>query len=286
MWWQVGAGASVMIALCFLVISGLIVRGVLRTRKQSSNWLGAATATIFAVCGVHFGFTAVQLLWPMETDRNEAAREAFGGVDRAVLLTAVALIAVAFLVGLMLSRSFAALWNSAGQPHPPSADPADGEALVDRLTGVPNRVAYTRYANSLADDERWMIVLFIDVGGLKAFNDEHGRDSGDRLLRDMAQRLAGSLGSSERLFHLGGDEFAMVGLGHDTAQAASLYTRTEALLARPIGTSDGETVVVSSLGVATGHANVGVDGLLRRADASVYRAKSLRRQPPTVTSQM
>jgi diguanylate cyclase (GGDEF)-like protein len=286
MWWQVGAGASVMTALVFFVISGLIVRGIRRTRGQSSKWLGLASAAVFAVCGARFGFTALQLLWPAATGRNDAAREMFDGADSALIQSAVAVVGVAYLAGLMLNHNFSSLWNGADRPDRSVAGPADGESLVDPLTGVPNRAAYARYATSLADDERWMIVLFIDLGGLKAFNDEHGRDAGDRLLRDMAQRLAGSLGTAEKLFHLGGDEFAIVGLGHDTAQAASLYTRTEALLARPIGTGVGEAVVPSSLGVATGHANVGVDGLLRRADASVYRAKSLRRQPPGVPSQM
>lgn len=282
MWWQVGAGASVVTALCLFMISGMIVRGILRARVQSPKWLGIAVATLFAVCALRFGFTGLQLLWPVSLDRRQSVRGLFDTPDNALMQVAVAIIAALFLAGVLLNRGFAALWEGSGRAR--GSDGTEGEILVDRLTGVPNRTAYSRYADSLADDERWMIVLFIDLGGLKAFNEERGRDAGDRLLRDMAQRLAGSLGGSEKLFHLGGDEFVIVGLGHDTAQAASLYTRTEGLLARPIGTTDGETVVVSSLGVATGHANVGVDGLLRRADASVYRAKSLRR-PPGVASQ-
>ncbi|WP_227496999.1 GGDEF domain-containing protein [Planctomonas psychrotolerans] len=256
---------------------------MIRTGRQSSKWLGAATAALFAACATRFGYTAFQLLWPASADHDESARQLFSGAAAALLQALVAAVALLYLAGAMVSRNFAPLWSGTERLHRASSEA--GEVLIDRLTGVPNRTAYTRYAESLADDERWMIVLFVDLGGLKEFNDEYGRDAGDRLLRDMAQRLAGSLGSSEKLFHLGGDEFAIVGLGHDTAQAAGLYTRTEALLARPIGTRSGETVVVSSLGVATGHANVGVDGLLRRADASVYRTKSLRRQPPGVPSQ-
>ena len=282
MWWQVVAGLSALIALCFLGISGLTIRGLVQANREPSHLLSVGTATISALLAVHYGKNALYLVLSADAagaDQRNTVRAVFGGFDSVLVELLVAVAAVGYLMtgrryGWNASMMFGDRTRAAAEQQFPAM------AATDQVTGVPNRAAYQGYADSLTDDEDPVIVLLIDFGGLKAFNDEYGRDAGDRLLRDMAQRLAGGLRGRERLFRLGGGEFALIGVGHNSERAADLFTRTEALIARPIAGRGGDTVVAAKVGVATGIASAGIDDLLHKAGAAMYRTRGLPQKPP------
>lgn len=80
MWWQLAAGANLVIATTYLGIAMAILLPLLRTRQVPSNRLGTATAAIFLSCAVHHGAHSVHMLLPalgMETDHGLALRQAF-----------------------------------------------------------------------------------------------------------------------------------------------------------------------------------------------------------------
>jgi hypothetical protein len=63
-WWQLTAVLNGVIAVCYLLISGTIARGLVRTGQLRTNRLGLATALIFMTCALHHGSHTVHLLGP------------------------------------------------------------------------------------------------------------------------------------------------------------------------------------------------------------------------------
>jgi predicted signal transduction protein with EAL and GGDEF domain/FixJ family two-component response regulator len=172
-------------------------------------------------------------------------------------------------------------------------------AYFDALTGLPNREWIGDYlSRSLADaraNNGNVALLYVDLDQFKRINDTLGHDTGDALLRQVAQRLRSSLshltGADDastpgaeapssavhgQLARVGGDEFIVVLSGQPAVllaeQAAELIL---AALAAPFQTGGYELVVTPSIGIAL-FPEHGADGqnLLKNADGAMYEAKS------------
>ena len=83
-------------------------------------------------------------------------------------------------------------------------------ALIDVLTGCPNRRAYEneikRYKEKPLPDD--LAYIAMDLDSLKEINDSHGHEAGDRLIAGAAQCIRQSIGDKGQVFRVGGDEFA------------------------------------------------------------------------------
>jgi diguanylate cyclase (GGDEF)-like protein len=79
-------------------------------------------------------------------------------------------------------------------------------AFRDALTGLPNRRALDDQLRALGGE---YVVAMVDVDHFKAFNDTHGHDTGDQVLRLVAARLAEVQGGG-RAFRYGGEEFTVL----------------------------------------------------------------------------
>ena len=151
-------------------------------------------------------------------------------------------------------------------------------ARSDPLTGVLNRRGFERDAaqrlTESPDDEAGAL-LFIDLNDFKLINDQHGHEIGDRLLKIAAERLQQSLRGDDVIGRPGGDEF--VALVPDVAPdvAAKLATRLTKTLEQPYRINGTELHCAASIGLALypDHANT-LTGLMRAADAAMYRAKA------------
>jgi diguanylate cyclase (GGDEF)-like protein len=277
MGWELAAGLNLTIAVCYVMISSLILQGLFRTRQMSSNPLGVATAAIFATCALHHGHHALHLLQslggPAGAAELSAVRAVFGEWHTALIDGIGATVAITYLT---LRRSYKALLNTPAMFEDAVRAASEQRlrelAFLDLLTGVPNRAAYQQAADELAGDERPATVLFLDLDEFKAVNDRFGHDTGDRLLREVAQSLLGGLGPQEKLFRLGGDEFVVVAVPCGPADAKALVQRVAGLVSRPMSVRGGQMRVGASVGAATGPA-AAVDALLRDADAAMYRRK-------------
>jgi diguanylate cyclase (GGDEF)-like protein/PAS domain S-box-containing protein len=153
------------------------------------------------------------------------------------------------------------------------------QALHDHLTGLPNRsLLLDRLSQAVARlgraDTR-LGVLFFDLDHFKVINDSLGHDAGDRVLQAVAARVAGVLRPTDTLARLGGDEFVVVCEaleGPDDASAVA--DRIARALAPPIDEGEDELIVGASIGVVvTGDDHADPAGLIRDADAAMYRAK-------------
>jgi diguanylate cyclase (GGDEF)-like protein/PAS domain S-box-containing protein len=152
-------------------------------------------------------------------------------------------------------------------------------AYFDPLTGLPNRGMFQdrlRQALALAHRENHIVCLvFLDLDNFKDVNDTYGHDFGDKLLREVAERLAGSMRESDTMARLGGDEFVVILTSvtcmESTATAAQ---RLLSIFSNPF-LIDGRKIYSSaSIGMAL-YPNDGQDAesLLKCADTAMYHSK-------------
>jgi len=157
-------------------------------------------------------------------------------------------------------------------------------AHFDALTGLPNRRLLTeRIGQALAAARRHGQVgalLFLDLDNFKQINDARGHSVGDRLLRQVAARLAGELRADDVVARLGGDEFVVIAgqLGGDleagARHARAVADKLREVLARPCELDGSSYVSTASIGITLFPKDrEGVDDLLREADIAMYRAK-------------
>jgi diguanylate cyclase (GGDEF)-like protein/PAS domain S-box-containing protein len=151
-------------------------------------------------------------------------------------------------------------------------------AHFDTLTGLPNRTMLNDHlSTSLSMAKRsgqGLAVLFIDLDHFKTINDSLGHDTGDQLLRRVADRMRGELREIDLLSRQGGDEFLIV-LNPATAENASdAAQRLIDVLARPFMVEDHELTISSSIGIALYPEDASTSAeLIRNADAAMYLAK-------------
>jgi diguanylate cyclase (GGDEF)-like protein/putative nucleotidyltransferase with HDIG domain len=149
------------------------------------------------------------------------------------------------------------------------------EAVVDTLTGIPNRRSIRLTLERLLIAQWQFAVLFFDVDHFKRVNDTFGHDVGDQVLKAVATALEGSLGPEDHLGRYGGEEFVVVleGADRELALAAGERYRVaiERLVVRGIDRPITASVGVSLFDPEAPDATV--DALVARADAALYEAK-------------
>jgi diguanylate cyclase (GGDEF)-like protein len=153
------------------------------------------------------------------------------------------------------------------------------EAHHDPLTGLANRgLLMERLEQAFRRRERSgraPALLFLDLNGFKAINDQHGHACGDALLIAVGERLAGAVRPADTLARWAGDEFAIVCEDLEAPDAViSLIARITAEFERPFDLDDETVEVTASIGVAFGAGSGGSpETLLRDADRDMYRNK-------------
>lgn len=155
-------------------------------------------------------------------------------------------------------------------------------ALHDTLTQLPNRVLLEeRLEQAIARKEEsggHFAVIFVDLDGFKAVNDAYGHQTGDALLRTLAQRAKGALRNRDSIARLGGDEFVVLAQVDEPTDAADVAQLLIDTLSQPADLSGQYVVVTASAGVAV-YPSDGRDSrtLLTNADAAMYHAKRIGR---------
>lgn len=148
----------------------------------------------------------------------------------------------------------------------------------DTLTGLPNRNLFEdRLQRELARCNRssgGFTLLFLDVDGFKAINDQYGHAAGDKLLRTVGTRLKQCVRDSDTVARLGGDEFALILVGMTDRTSLDAVLDKIAAVGASVALGDMLISVSISAGVAT-FPDAGHDGesLLEAADSAMYRAK-------------
>jgi diguanylate cyclase (GGDEF)-like protein len=187
---------------------------------------------------------------------------------------------VSVVVGMLLARQYAAVRENSRLAADLAAREAELHHLAfhDSLTGLANRALFRdrlRHALQLhARDLRPVAVVFLDLDDFKVVNDTLGHGVGDELLCRVGERITGALRSGDTIARLGGDEFAV--LLEDNGDALSTAARIADALHAPFLLAGRSLDVRASIGVCEvdpGDPSIGVDTLLARSDAAMYRAK-------------
>lgn len=153
-------------------------------------------------------------------------------------------------------------------------------ALLDGLTGLPNRMLFhDRLESALHDARRTgelLAVLFVDLDRFKGINDTLGHDVGDQVLVAVAERLHGLVRASDTLARYAGDEFTVI-LRHVNSRAdvARVAAKLLAGMQAPLTLGNGaELHVTTSIGASVYPDDAtDADGLLKHADMAMYSAK-------------
>jgi len=154
-------------------------------------------------------------------------------------------------------------------------------ALHDELTSLPNRSFFrqrlTAAFNGNADVASTVSVIYLDLDGFKALNDEHGHWVGDELLKCVAGRLWRTVRAEDMLSRLGGDEFACLVYGLSRAQLLILANKLYEVVSAPCQIGNTPIVVRPSIGIAmTPIHGADADSILKSADSAMYVAKRRR----------
>lgn len=153
-------------------------------------------------------------------------------------------------------------------------------AITDPLTNLFNRRAVKEKTAELSMRAsrrgKSAAFLMIDLDGFKKINDLYGHDSGDQLLREVADRMRDTVPPSSVLSRLGGDEFGicMVFEPEFPETVDRVAEDLIEILARPITIGDTDHSITASIGIARPEMDCdSIDMLIRRADIALYAAK-------------
>ena len=151
-------------------------------------------------------------------------------------------------------------------------------AMIDALTGIPNRAAYDdRMAHEFARWQRHGGTITIaawDVDNFKSINDEFGHMAGDKVLRILGQHMARSVRGTDFLARYGGEEFLMIMVGMDADQALKACNKIRAgIQAIAFHFRDRPVTVTASCGITTFRMGDVPEMAFERADGALYEAK-------------
>ncbi|MDQ3752302.1 MAG: GGDEF domain-containing protein [Actinomycetota bacterium] len=156
----------------------------------------------------------------------------------------------------------------------------DELARTDGLTGMPNRrvweIELPRELARAAREAKPVCVALTDLDHFKAYNDQHGHPTGDRLLREAVTAWSTQLRESDVLARYGGEEFAIVLPDCALEEAAVIVDRLRA------ATPEAQTC---SAGIVLWDGAEPAEQLVRRADAALYRAKAEGRNRTVVAAE-
>ncbi|WP_347558657.1 diguanylate cyclase [Robbsia sp. KACC 23696] len=158
------------------------------------------------------------------------------------------------------------------------------QAFQDPLTLLPNRRSLMAHLSEAMADNAPMAVLFLDLDGFKRINDLYGHESGDVLLKRVADRLKASVRTTDIVARLAGDEFVLVLHGvlgeHSLSAADAQHVAASVIVAlnRPFDIGIQQVGVGASIGISyyPGRPSrpVSAKGVLSCADLAMYEAKA------------
>ena len=167
-----------------------------------------------------------------------------------------------------------------------------GLAIRDGLTDLYNH----RYINEVLDkqieiasiEDAELSLIFVDVDNFKKFNDAHGHQNGDVILRELSSLMRDNVREKDIVARWGGEEFVVVCPNTDRGSAAILAESLRGLIAKhPFlkGVMQSSFKITISAGVSSLAALQSKPGLVDAADAALYAAKDNGRNQVQIASQ-
>ncbi|MFJ4350472.1 diguanylate cyclase [Pseudomonas sp. NPDC089428] len=152
------------------------------------------------------------------------------------------------------------------------------KALIDPLTGLPNRAAWTEQVEremlDWQENGGHLAMAILDLDHFKRINDSYGHLAGDKVLKIVADQLRKRLRPRDFIARFGGEEFVLLLPQTSPAAAAQVAEVLRAAIeACPFHFKGERVVITTSIGLSTFRSGERGDQVLKRADAALYRAK-------------
>ena len=154
----------------------------------------------------------------------------------------------------------------------------------DELTGTLNRTAFNRVTKLLEDNLTPFALILLDIDNFKNINDTHGHDVGDEVLSQLVTALNEKMRSVDKIFRIGGDEFAII-MNRITLEQAN---RVKSLInqVNEITMSDMNDVPPFSISAGVTFSICYNENVFHNADKALYRTKETTRKGCTVFEEM
>jgi len=151
-------------------------------------------------------------------------------------------------------------------------------AMLDALTGIPNRAAYDERIEQ--EFKRWkrfgkpVSILAWDVDRFKSVNDAYGHRAGDKVLRIVGQQLVRHVRDTDFVARYGGEEFVMLLVGTPLEEARVVADKIrEEIAGLGFHFHDQRVQVTASCGLTGFRERDTTDSAFSRADKALYAAK-------------
>jgi diguanylate cyclase (GGDEF)-like protein len=152
-------------------------------------------------------------------------------------------------------------------------------AHYDEITKLPNRFLFNQYLSKALtyaeDSQSSLAVLLLDLDRFKAINDSFDHEEGDKVLRNVAERLKAELSDSDTIARVGGDEFMLLLDRYKTPrELTDIAERLLKSAAMPFEINGQELQISASIGIAV-YPEDGSDSqiLMKNSEIAMYRAK-------------
>lgn len=248
-----------------MVIALLVATALIEVFSSHAIWFGPlylvglalAAWALSARTGIALGLIVMGLKYLTGTAVNLPASH--GDILANVIVKIVGIGIVIGFIGLA-RKSCEREWHS---------------ARTDTLTGVLNRQAFFEFMESRQCADGWSAIIYADLDGLKALNDEQGHAQGDRSLRAFVDNVRKTIRKGDILARMGGDEFVIFMKLTNEAAGAAVCDRLHRAI--NVEGADGAHVLKCSLGVLVlPDGSRSIDAELRAADQLMYMAKQSR----------
>ncbi|MBU1916952.1 MAG: GGDEF domain-containing protein [bacterium] len=152
-------------------------------------------------------------------------------------------------------------------------------ALIDTLTQISNRRHIeSEIFNRIEELKRYKLsfgILFIDIDNFKNFNDTHGHDMGDSILKIVAKTLSTTARPFDLFGRWGGEEFIGIIRNVGKEQLPRVAERMRALVEKSHVKTDKEDLNITiSIGATVAKPDDDLDSLVKRADELMYKSKT------------
>ncbi len=151
-------------------------------------------------------------------------------------------------------------------------------AMIDALTGIPNRAAYDDRIEQ--EHKRWkrfarpVSILAWDIDRFKTINDAYGHKAGDKVLRVIGQHLARHVRDTDFVGRYGGEEFVMLLVGTDPEEARTVAEKIRLEISQlGFHFHDRPVSITASCGITAFQGDDTPDAAFDRADKALYQAK-------------
>ena len=164
----------------------------------------------------------------------------------------------------------------------------DSVWCYDTLTGIYNRSGFRKYGGKVWDEmlqkNQDVLILFMDLDGLKMINDTYGHEEGDHLIQSFAEILIGVKKHGEAVMRYGGDEFVIIS-PYATEQEAENYVMS---IEQGMKTFNEQHALRYRLDASIGYHilypknGVDIETAIEIADQKMYSNKKLKKQKSNV----